>query len=141
MGVREGAAFFATGAGHAVAVGVRAAKAQEGLGEAGGGAQGGALVIGVVCVTYYYSGVLIRVMRVAPFFGELPRAKCFERVDVEMPIRMATAALFEECEEIIDVLAVEGAIERIVAEGCQAGPVPCHIPQSQPLQVLKCVHK
>ena len=73
---------------------------------------------------YYYSGVLIRVMRVAPFFGELPRAECFERVDVEIPIRMAAVALFEECEEIIDVLAVEGAIERIVAEGRHALHVP-----------------
>ena len=79
-----------------------------------------------VSLYYYESGVLIRVMRVAPFFGELPRAKCFERVDVEMPIRMAAAALFEECEEIIDVLAVEGAIERIVAEGRHALHVPVH---------------
>ena len=62
-------------------------------------------------------------MRVAPFFGELPRAKCFERVDVTMPIRLP-ASLFEECEEIIDVLAVEGAIERIVAEGRHALHVP-----------------
>ena len=44
-----------------------------------------------------------------------------------MPIRMAAAALFEECEEIIDVLAVEGAIERIVAEGRHALHVPVHL--------------
>ena len=84
-----------------------------------------------VSLYYYESGVLIRVMRVAPFFGELPRAECFERVDVELQIRiaaaaLAAAALFEECEEIIDVLAVEGAIERIVAEGRHALHVPVH---------------
>ena len=52
---------------------------------------------------------------VAPAF--LPRAEFFERVDVERPTSMAAAALFEEFDEILDVLPVEGAIERIVAEG------------------------
>ena len=51
---------------------------------------------------------------VAPAF--LPRAEFFERVDVERPTSMAAAALFEEFDEILDVLAVEGTIERIVAE-------------------------
>ena len=80
-----------------------------------------------VSLYYYESGVLIRVMRVAPFFGELPRAKCFERVDVEMPIRMAAAALFEECEEIIDVLAVEGALGPRGGEGSHAVRVPVYL--------------
>ena len=60
-------------------------------------------------VTLYESSVLVRVSpsAVAPAsFGELPRAKSFERVDGEIPIRMAAAALFEERGQIIDVLAV-----------------------------------
>ena len=61
------------------------------------------------------SVVLIRLRLVAPAF--LPRAEFFERVDVERPTSMAAAALFEEFDEILDVLPVEGAIERIVAEG------------------------
>ena len=61
------------------------------------------------------SVVLIRLRLVAPAF--LPRAEFFERVDVERPTSMAAAALFEEFGEILDVLAVEGTIERIVAEG------------------------
>ena len=47
----------------------------------------------------------------------LPRAKFFERVDVERPTSLAAAARFEEFLEILNVLAVEGAIERIVAKG------------------------
>ena len=59
--------------------------------------------------------ILDKSVVVAPAF--LPRAEFFKRVDVERPISMAAAALFEECGEIIDVHAVEGAIERIIAEG------------------------
>ena len=60
-------------------------------------------------------------MRVAPFFGELPRAKFSERVDGEIPIRMAAAALFEEGNEIIDVLAV------VVSDRPQALHVPSQL--------------
>ena len=52
--------------------------------------------------------VLIRLLRIAPAF--LPRAEFFERVDVERPISMAAAALFEERGQIIDVLAVVDAV-------------------------------
>ena len=66
-------------------------------------------------------------MRVDPIcpasFGELPRAKLFESVDGEIPIRMAAAALFEESCEIIDVLAVA------VSEGPQALNEPLQLRQ------------
>ena len=41
----------------------------------------------------------------------------------------AAAASFEENVEIIHVLAVLGALGPCGAEGCQARPVPMHIPQ------------
>ena len=72
-----------------------------------------------VSLTLYELIAVIRVVSVCPAnLGELPRAKLFERVDGEMPIRMAAAALFEEGNEIIDVLAV------VVSERTQAVNAP-----------------
>ena len=69
-----------------------------------------------------YLVAVIRVVPVCPAnLGALPRAKSFERVDGEIPIRMAAAALFEECSEIIDVLAVA------VSERTQAASGPSQL--------------
>ena len=53
----------------------------------------------------------------------------YERIDPEGPISMAAAAFFEECGEIIHVLAVLSALGQCDGERCQAILAPRQIPQ------------
>ena len=73
-------------------------------------------------LTLYELVAVIRVVPVCPAnLGELPRAKCSERVNVESPTSMAAAAFFEEGSEIIHVLAV------VVSDGPQAVNAPSQL--------------